>query len=363
MDFYLWRQLRLMGTRIALCLPAGRTGDSSAEDLLDRTEDLLRSYERIFSANDDSSGLMKINRAAGKHPVPVDSPQLYDLIRLGRFHSLLPGGNLNIAIGPVVKLWHIGFADARIPEDGAIRERLALTDPSLIICDDDKRTVFLEREGMEIDLGCLAKGYIGDLVADSLLSLGLRSALLDLGGNIITIGEKMTDSGSRPWRVGLQDPGRAEGVYERVIDLPGDSGKARNPREAGDPEKVRNIETPGKAWDSLQEPEEDASGGPVLNSVVTSGVYERKLVVGGKSYHHIIDPETGRPLETDMESITIRSRRSVDGEIWTSMLFGKSDRTIADVTRTINQAGGDVTCLVMRRPHGKLGPVVTRRFT
>ena len=100
------RRVRLMGTVIDVSIY-----HKEPEPLLDQVEALLHTYNKRFSANDDSSELMKINKAAGLHPVTVH-PELFELISLGKWHSCQPGSHLNIAIGPLIQTWRIGFSDA-----------------------------------------------------------------------------------------------------------------------------------------------------------------------------------------------------------------------------------------------------------
>lgn len=277
---YISRSTHLMGATITISLLPPSNGElveSLAEHLLDGVFELLNIYNQRFSANDTTSELMQVNLAAGKHPVPVN-PELFELIQIGKEQSLLPASHLNIAIGPLVQTWRIGFNDARIPSNAEIAHALSLTDPQLIELDPLNCTVFLAKEGMMLDLGCLAKGYIADKIAEFLKSQHVTSALINLGGNIKTIGTNMVSD--RPWQIGIQDPQQPRGTNLAVL--------------------------------------------PISNqSVVTSGTYERKLQVNGQTYHHIIDRDTGYPIETQLASITIISDNSLDGEIWTTRLYGE----------------------------------------
>ena len=153
------RSIYLMGSTITISIL-----HENADSLLDQVFSLLRLYEKRFSANDDSSELMQINHAAGKHPVCVH-PDLFELIELGKKHSLAPDSHLNITLGPLVQTWRIGFADAKVPSPKEIKQALALTDPECIELDTAASSVFLTMEGMKIDLGALAKGYIADKIA------------------------------------------------------------------------------------------------------------------------------------------------------------------------------------------------------
>lgn len=278
--------LRLMGASIHLTI-----FHEDAQNLLLQSEQLLHLYKNRFSANDADSELMEINLQAGKKAVQVH-PELFELIELGKKHSIAANSHLNIAIGPLVQTWRIGFSDAKLPSEEEIQRLLKITDSEEIVLNDSNREVYLSKEGMRIDLGALAKGYIADKLKEFLVEQGVQSGIIDLGGNILTIGENPTFQ--RPWRIGIQNPVLDRGEHVAVIEV------------------------------------SDAS-------VVTSGIYERQLVVDGKTYHHIFDRTTGYPMETELASITIVAEKSVDCEIWTTRLFGQNPY---DIIEEIEQQSG-----------------------
>lgn len=278
--------LRLMGASITLTI-----FHENAQQLLLQSEQLLHLYKNRFSANDADSELMAINLQAGKKSVRVH-PELFELIALGKKHSIAANSHLNIAIGPLVQTWRIGFSDAKLPSEEEIQRLLKITNPEEIVLNDSNREVYLSKEGMRIDLGALAKGYIADKLKEFLVEQGVQSGIIDLGGNILTIGENPTFH--RPWRIGIQNPALDRGEHVAVIEV------------------------------------SDAS-------VVTSGIYERQLVVDGKTYHHIFDRTTGYPMETEVASITIVAEKSVDCEIWTTRLFGQNPY---DIIEEIEQQPG-----------------------
>lgn len=278
--------LRLMGASIHLTI-----FHEDAQNLLLQSEQLLHLYKNRFSANDADSELMEINLQAGKKAVQVH-PELFELIELGKKHSIAANSHLNIAIGPLVQTWRIGFSDAKLPSEEEIQRLLKITDPEEIVLNDSNREVYLSKEGMRIDLGALAKGYIADKLKEFLVEQGVQSGIIDLGGNILTIGENPTFQ--RPWRIGIQNPVLDRGEHVAVIEV------------------------------------SDAS-------VVTSGIYERQLVVDGKTYHHIFDRTIGYPMETELASITIVAEKSVDCEIWTTRLFGQNPY---DIIEEIEQQSG-----------------------
>ncbi|CAM4200230.1 thiamine biosynthesis protein ApbE [Streptococcus penaeicida] len=281
---FLTKQLHMMGTIIDVQIKS-----ATASKQMEKVCQLFEIYKNRFSANDMDSELMAINLAAGKQAVRVH-PDLFELIQIGKTHSLAQPSNLNIAIGPLVQTWRIGFSDAKVPSQQEITEKLSLTDASKIDIDPTNQSIFLAEEGMKIDLGALAKGYIADKIMDYLIKDGIETALINLGGNVLVHG----NNHKRPdglYYIGIQEPEKERGHNLGIL-------------------KVSN------------------------QSVVTSGIYERRLKVDDKEYHHIFNRETGLPIETDMASLTIVADSSLDCEVWTTRLFGLDSMT---VYKLINQ--------------------------
>lgn len=258
----------LMGSPILLKLPEHN------EPLARNVFRLIKQQEDMFTVNRAHSEVMAVNQAAGQHPVVV-TPAVYALIRRAHAVSIQPDSSFNFTIGPLVKRWKIGFQGHSVPPADELRALLALSDPHQVVLDDAQRSVFLLRAGMEIDLGAIAKGYIADRVRDYLRQQGVEYALINLGGNVQTLG----NGEQQRWSIGLREP-FADG--ERVIGA---------------------IAVEGK-------------------SVVTSGVYERYFEQEGRCYHHILDPRTGYPLDNELLSVTVISSDSIEGDIWTTLLYG-----------------------------------------
>ena len=279
------RQVRLMGTIITLTIY-----HADSEALLVEAEARLRDYEQRFSAHAADSDLMRVNQQAGLQAVPV-AADMFELIRIGKKMSLASDGALNIAIGPLMKLWHIGFEDAQVPSQAKIEQALQLIDPRRIQLDAASQTVYLEVAGMELDLGAVAKGYFADLLKSFFVEQGVEAGIINLGGNVLTIG----NSPKNPlgtWNIGIQNPEAPRGDLLALA-------------------QVRD------------------------QSVVTSGIYERKLVVDGQEYHHIFDSRTGYPVANEIASVTIVSDKSIDGELWTTVLFVHSpERALALIEAT-----------------------------
>ncbi|SCY73539.1 thiamine biosynthesis lipoprotein [Paenibacillus polysaccharolyticus] len=265
------KMIPLMGTKISLYIEG-----ENAEELAQEAENMLFRYEKVFSANSDHSQLAMLKQEAASQPLQVDR-ELYDLIKIGKEHSLEEDSFLNIAIGPLIKLWRIGFREAHVPEDAEIKNVLALLNPEHIQLNDEQQTVHLLKKGMEIDLGAIAKGYFADQVMALFKKNGVISAMVDMGGNVLVHGD--SPSGSSHWKVGIQNPFLPRGNAAALVSI----------RE---------------------------------QSVVTSGIYERVLQKKGQKYHHIFSSKTGYPIESNVASLTIIADRSLDCDIYTTELFG-----------------------------------------
>jgi len=244
------------------------------EGLASRVFRLIKQQENIFTVNRHDSDVMAINHAAGSHAVVVSAP-VFDLIRCAKAVSQLPESSFNFTIGPLVKRWKIGFSGHSVPDASDLQALLALTDPDDVILDEHSRSVFLQKAGMEIDLGAIAKGYIADVVRDYLRQEKVTDALINLGGNVQTLGAGAEGA----WAIGLKKPFSTPDALVGVINVKG-------------------------------------------KSVVTSGIYERYFESEGQRYHHILDPKTGYPLDNELLSVTVISDDSIDGDIYTTLLYG-----------------------------------------
>lgn len=242
--------------------------DSEDQELLDQAMELCDHYEKIFSRTLPESELYRLN--AGTLPQEdgafIISDTLADLINEGLRYSELSGGAFDISIGPVSSLWDFTSGSSVIPDEDDVKDALKLVDYRQVFLDGNR--IRFGMEGMQLDLGAIAKGYIADRIKEFLVSEGVKSAILDLGGNILCIGERPDDT---PFRIGIQRPfaQRSETVSVAQIDD---------------------------------------------KSVVSSGIYERYFEKNGILYHHILNPRTGFPYENDLVSVTIISDRSTDGD-------------------------------------------------
>lgn len=249
--------------------------DHQSEETLDLAVEKLKTLEDTLSINKTGTLIDEINDAAGIHPVVVDE-STYGVIEKGLSYSELTNGAFDITVGPIVKLWNIGFPEARVPSPTEIENALPLVGFDKVVLNSSDLSVYLTEPGMRLDLGGIGKGYAADEIAQLLRDKGVEHAIIDLGGNVYTLGNK---PGNQLWTVGIQDPFNPRGkVIGRL--------KAEN------------------------------------KSIVTSGVYERFVEdEAGNKYHHILNPKTGYPYENQIAGVTIVSDFSTDGDALSTAVF------------------------------------------
>lgn len=247
------------------------------DSAVDAAFERIRDIDRKMSVQRDDSELSAINRAAGGPAVKV-SPDTFEVIKEGLSFSKLSDGAFDITVGPLVNLWGIGTDHARVPSAEEIAKVLPLVNWRNVELDETRVTVRLKVAGMALDLGAIAKGYAADEAARLLASAGVKAALIDLGGNVYTLGSKPDQT---PWRIGLQDPDpRARrGTRVAVLTYPG------------------------------------------TKTVVTSGVYERFFEQNGVRYHHILDTKTGAPVRNGLSAVTIITDVSMIADAYSTLVF------------------------------------------
>lgn len=232
----------------------------------------LEELERHLSANAESSTLIDINKASGVSAVNVPA-DIYPLFARAVFFAEKTDGAFNPAIGGVVKLWNIGFENARKPEDRDIQVALSRTDYKDVQLVGT--AVFLKKEGMKLDLGAIAKGFAADELTRIVKQAGIMHAVIDIGGTISAVGVR--PDGKR-WNIGIRDPRIRRG--QPIISAP--------------------IEN---------------------RSISTSGSYERYFEQDGIRYHHIIDPATGYPVQSNMIAVSVFADSATDADALSTACF------------------------------------------
>lgn len=246
--------------------------------LLDEAETLIGSLEEQVSVTDEHSDIYAIDHT-GSGSLSGNAAELMEqALELCR----RTGGALDISVYPIVRAWGFTTGSYQIPDEETIQSLLPLVDYTQIQYDAATGVVTLP-EGMEIDLGSVAKGYAGQLAAQMLRNSGVESALLNLGGNVQTVGTKPDGS---PWQIGIKDP------------------------QGEDAMMVLSVED---------------------QAVVTSGGYERYFEQDGQTYWHVMDPSTGHPADSGLISVTIVGDEGVVCDGLSTALFVMGLEKAADL--------------------------------
>ena len=254
--------------------------DSNDKKLLTECMNLCDKYEKIFSRTASDSELYQLNH---RELAPVEgtentyqvSDDLAKLISEGLDYSELSKGAFDIAIEPLTSLWDFTAEDPQVPKDSLIQAALPKCDYHNISIDKDKNEITLKTDDTAIELGAIAKGYIADRLKDYLISRNVKSAIINLGGNVLCIGEKPDNSA---FKIGIQKPFADRSETIAVMDIKD-------------------------------------------KSVVSSGIYERCFEQDGTLYHHLLNPKTGYPYDNGLIAVTIISGKSVDGDALSTTCF------------------------------------------
>jgi len=229
----------------------------------------------------DMSDVCRINSNAGIRPVSVNK-DVMEMLTLSKKYHAASEGAFDITIGPVMELWRFDRNNTTIPLKTSINSRLALVNCQDLFLDVTKQTAFLQKSGMKLDLGAVAKGYATEAALQVLKRHGIRKALIDAGGNIRVLGTNIREA---PWRIGIKDPRNLNGLVA-VLSL-------------------------------------------VDTSAVTSGDYFRYFESEGKRWHHILNPRTGYPANESM-SVTVITKNAGLADILSTVFFVLSpDKALA----------------------------------
>lgn len=245
---------------------------NEGERLLDGSMALIDSYEKLFSKTIEGSDIWNINHSDGK-PVTIHR-ETRDLLETALLYARRYDGMVDPSVGSLSDLWDFGSGSAhRVPSPDEIAEALSHVNYQNILLEDCQVT--LKDKDTRIDLGFIAKGYIADRLKEYLVSKKVESAIINLGGNVVAIGQKPDGS---PFQIGIQKPFAPEGTP--ALSLP-----------------ISHL------------------------SLVSSGNYERYFETDGKLYHHILSTRDGYPIDNDLSQVTILSQSSADADALSTLCF------------------------------------------
>lgn len=262
--------------------------------LVENAVNLCGKYELFFSKTNVNSELYKLNNSK-KNNIRI-SKELYEVISKSIYYSEISSGKFDITISKLADVWD--FKNAKVPNDLMISQKVkSVNYENIVLCEINDNYYITINGSSDIDLGGIAKGYIADKIKFYLTKHGVKSGIINLGGNMIVLGDKPDGS---DYNVGIQKPFSGDGQSICTLDI-------------------------------------------ADKSIVTSGVYERMFVKKDKIYHHIIDPDTGYPADTGVLSATIISDESIDADALstTCILLGK------DAALTLINSLDNIECILI----------------
>ena len=245
----------------------------------------LDEYHKLFDIYNSYSGinnLRTVNKLYdGEHKVVTVDRKIIDMLLYAKKMYDVTGGEMNIAMGSVLSIWHDyrseaddNFGVGELPPMEELQEAAKHTDINDLIIDEENCTVYIADPKMKLDVGAIAKGYAVEMLAQMLEEKGISGFVINVGGNVRTIGKR---GDGKNWSAGIEDPIEYGEGYIAYLGLAGEA-------------------------------------------IVTSGSYQRYYIVKGKEYHHIIDYETLMPA-TYFVGVSIVCKNSADGDGLSTALF------------------------------------------
>lgn len=253
----------------------------------DILEEELAKYHKLYNSYDDFEGVNNfktINDKAGIEPVKVD-PEIIELIEYSKKMYDLTDGNINIAMGSLLGLWHeyreMSIDDpskAAIPSKEELEAKSEHKNIDAIEIDKENSTVYINDPNVQIDIGAIGKGYATEKMANKLKENGFNRGILSVGGDDVIIGANPNSSNGY-WKIAVQNP------------------------------FLEDKDNPYSSIISVKD-----------TSVVTSGDYQRFFTVDGKNYHHIIDPDTKYPSDK-WKSVSVKADSIALADTLSTYLF------------------------------------------
>ena len=268
---------------------------SKREAVLKKLEDKIKELDELLSTGKETSEVVRLNKA-GKAVVTETTA---DLIKRSLAIYQNTDGLFDITIYPLMELWGFPTKDYRVPSDKEIKEKLKNVGSDKIVFDEETREISFKNKGMEIDFGGIGKGYITDELVNILTKEKVESAIINLGGNVFDFQKKPDGS---LWNIAIRDPNESD-KYMAAIRL------------------------------------EDSA-------VITSGGYERYFEENGVIYHHILDPRTGKPSESNLKSVSIVSKDGTLADALSTSLFIMGEEGAVEYWK---KNGGNFDILLMTK--------------
>ncbi|MCR5582707.1 MAG: FAD:protein FMN transferase [Eggerthellaceae bacterium] len=273
-------------TALSVLLYAGEMNASAVRAAIDAVVERCRFLERKLSRFQQDSDIARLNAARGNRV--MIAPETYDVLRASLGYCEASQGAFDITVGAALALWD--FSNGVVPRSAGLQLALEHVDWRAVELGEGDGSYWarLRDPAAQVDVGGTAKGWIADDMRALFQAAGMENGFVNLGGNVLAFGGKPDGT---PWGVGIRNPFDPDTTFGALYV---DHG-----------------------------------------SVVTSGPYERFFEQDGTVYHHILNPRTGFPVETDLASATIVSECSVDGDGYSTTLFALGSKRALELVETL----------------------------
>ena len=261
--------------------------------VLKKLENRISELDNLLSTGKADSEVSRLNDT-GK---AVLSETSISLVKKSLELNKQTGGLFDITIYPLMELWGFPTKNYRIPSDKEIKATLKNVGSDKIIFDENTGKISFKNKGMKIDFGGIGKGYITDELVKILTDEGVESAIINLGGNVFGLNKKPDGS---LWNVAIRDPDEPENYMAAI--------------------RIGN------------------------SAVITSGGYERYFEENGKIYHHILNPKTGKPSDSNLKSVSIVSKNATLADALSTSLFIMGEKKAIEYWR---KNGADFDIILM----------------
>jgi len=263
------------------------------DEVLKKLENRILELDELLSTGKETSEVSRLNDT-GK---AVLSETSISLVKKSLELNKQTGGLFDITIYPLMELWGFPTKNYRIPSDKEIKATLKNVGSDKIIFDENTGKISFKNKGMKIDFGGIGKGYITDELVKILTDEGVESAIINLGGNVFGLNKKPDGS---LWNVAIRDPDEPENYMAAI--------------------RIGN------------------------SAVITSGGYERYFEENGKIYHHILNPKTGKPSDSNLKSVSIVSKNATLADALSTSLFIMGEKKAIEYWR---KNGADFDIILM----------------
>jgi thiamine biosynthesis lipoprotein len=279
------RVCKLMGSRYEISVVA--SSEEEGVEYIDMAVAEIERIEQLISSWRPDSETSKINEAAGNHSVPV-SGELFAFLKRCLQLSKVTSGAFDISYAAMDRIWKFDGSMIQMPAPEEVSASVKNVGYRNIILDEEKQSVFLKKKGMKIGFGAIGKGYSADQAKKLLVNAGVKGGIINASGDLAVWGEQPD---GKPWMAGITNPLNKNKVF---------------------------------SWF------------PIKNrAVVTSGDYEKFVMLDGKRYSHIIDPRTGYPTH-GLVSVTVFAPMAELADALSTALFVMGSDAGIDLVQQID---------------------------